>query len=208
MSLLTAALSAVWSASLVRTSIFLGVLSATGVALGFVAQGGVASDDFRSFALVVLPLVLFLGIATFVRLVQIQREAIVYITGLNRIRFFAQQQAPASKPYFVLTAHDDDLAIYRSPGTGMPRRPPRYRLLYLAVQTQGIVGLMTAVVGGAFAALLAAPLGSTATWIAAIAVFVGLVAGQMVFWQRSLAELQSALHPINPTPPEEVGAPF
>jgi hypothetical protein len=208
-SLLTSALTAVWSASLVRTSIFLGVLSAAGVALGFVAQGGgVATDDFRMFALVVLPVTLLLGVATFVRLVQIQREAVVYISGLNRIRHFAQQQVPQSRPYYVLTAHDDELAIYRGPGSGMSRYPPRRRMLYLATQTQGIVGLMSAVVAGALGALLVAPLGVTVAWVAAGTSFFGLVAGLLLYWRRSLIEVQSAIQPINPTPPEEIGAPF
>src|ERR687892_504162 len=76
--LLTSALGAAWSASLVRTTIFLGVLSAAGVALGFAAQGGVERAEFTTLALIVLPLLLFLGAATFVRLVQIQREAVIY----------------------------------------------------------------------------------------------------------------------------------
>jgi hypothetical protein len=42
-----------------------------------VAQGGLDQAPFRTLALVVLPLVLFLGIATFVRLVRVQRESVV-----------------------------------------------------------------------------------------------------------------------------------
>jgi hypothetical protein len=83
-----------------------------------VAQGGLDQAPFRTLALVVLPLVLFLGIATFVRLVQVQRESVVYITGLNRIRHFFQESAPVSRPYFVLPANDDEAAMYRSIGAG------------------------------------------------------------------------------------------
>jgi hypothetical protein len=140
-TILMSALNAAWSASLVRTSIFLVALSAAGEALGFVAQEGLGSAPFTNLALVVLPLVLFLGIATIVRLVQVQRESLVYNVGLNRIRHFFQEVAPASRPYFVLPAHDDELARYQSIGTGMSRRPPRRRLPYLVVQTQGIVGV-------------------------------------------------------------------
>jgi hypothetical protein len=77
-SLLASALAAAWSASLTRTSLFLFSLSASGVALGFAAQGGIAQGPFRTFALVVLPVVLFIGVATFIRIVQVQRESIVY----------------------------------------------------------------------------------------------------------------------------------
>lgn len=207
-SLLMASLAAAWSASLLRTSIFLAVLSAAGVALGFVAQRGIDSEDFRLFALVVLPLVYFLGVATFVRLVQVQREAIVYITGLNRIRGFLAAHAPAARPYLVLPVHDDDHALYRSQGTGMSRRGPRFRLLYLAVQTQGIVGLMTGVVAGAFAGLALAPLGQALMWAGAGGAFVLTVGALLGYWQRSMIELQSSIRPISPTPPDEIGAPF
>ncbi len=46
-AMLAGALGVGWSASLVRTSLFLGVLSAVGVGLGFAAQagGGLASQS-------------------------------------------------------------------------------------------------------------------------------------------------------------------
>jgi hypothetical protein len=60
-TLLTNALTAAWSTSLVRTSIFLVALSAFGITLGFVAQEGLDRGPFKAVALVVLPLVLFLA---------------------------------------------------------------------------------------------------------------------------------------------------
>lgn len=203
---LMAALGAAWSASLARTSLFLVVLSAAGVALGFAAQGG--TEAFRSFALALLPLVLFLGIATFVRLVQVQRESIVYITGQNRIRQFFAQSTPAARPYFVLPIYDDQHALFRSPGTGMRRGAPRYRLLYLVVQTQGIVGVVSGGVAAAFAGLAALPLGSLATWTigtVAFAITVGLL---FAYWQRSLAELWRGIETRHPTPTDRIDAPF
>jgi hypothetical protein len=205
---LMAALSSAWAASLTRTSIYLGVLSATGIALGFAAQGGVDRAAFTTLAQVVLPLVLFLGVATFVRLVQVQRESVIYVTGMNRIRHFFQESVPASRPYFVLPAYDDELSLYRSIGTGMSRRPPRFPLLYLVVQTQGIVGVVTGVVAGSFGWLLASPAGSTAAWIVAAVAFVATIGALFGYWRRSLAELRSAIRPLHPTPPEEIDAPF
>jgi hypothetical protein len=178
--LLMASLGAEWSASLVRTSIFLAVLGASAAALGFAAQTGVDSSQFRTLALIVLPIVLFLGVATFIRLVQVQRESIVIITGLNRIRHFFQSSVPAAKPYYVLPAHDDEHGLYRSPGTGMPRRIPRIRLVYLVVLT-----LPIAFVG-----------------------FIVTVGALFAYWQRSIAELSRAIRPINPTPPDEIDAPI
>lgn len=206
--LLMASLGAAWSASLVRTSIFLAVLGASAAALGFAAQSGVDSEAFRTLALLVLPIVLFLGVATFVRLVQVQRESVVIITGLNRIRHVFQLAVPAAKPYYVFPAHDDELGLYRGPGTGMPRRMPRFLPLYLAVQTQGIVGVITGVVAGATAALAAEAVIAGSGLVVGVGGFIATVAMLFVYWQRSLGELRAAIRPINPTPPDEIDAPI
>jgi hypothetical protein len=173
-----------------------------------VAQGGLDQAPFRTLALVVLPLVLFLGIATFVRLVQVQRESVIYVTGMNRIRHFFQERAPGSRPYFVLPANDDETALYRSFGTGMNRRPPRRALLYLVVQTQGIVGVLAGAVAAAFGGLAAAPAGAGVAWVVAALAFAATVAALFTYWQRSLATLRAAIRPIHPTPPDEMDAPF
>jgi hypothetical protein len=202
--LLASALSTVWSASLVRTSILLGVLSAAVVALGLVAQ----SESFRPFALVILPLALFLGLATFERVVEIQREAIIYIIGMNRIRFFFQTAVPASRPYFTLPAHDDDLALYRSQGTGMHRHPPRYGIALALVQMQGVVGVVCAVLAGAIAGLASEGAGSAVAWSVAAATFAITLVALIVYWRRSFHSLRMAIRPINPSQPEDVEAPF
>lgn len=205
---LAGALSTAWSASLTRTSLFLFSLSASGVALGFAAQTGVESATFRTFGLALLPVLLFLGIATFVRLVELQRESVVYITGMNRIRHYFVESAPASRPYFVLPVHDDAHALYRSVGTGMRRRPPRYVFPNLVAQTQGIVGLVAAAVAAALVGLAAAPAGDVLAWGLAALAFVATVAALFAYWQRSLNELVTSIKPMSPTPSEEIGAPY
>jgi hypothetical protein len=66
--LLTTMHATVWSASLSRVSLFLGVVSAIDVALGFAIQaGGGIGGSFTVFALIALPLALVLGLGTFVR---------------------------------------------------------------------------------------------------------------------------------------------
>ena len=207
-AVLMSALNAAWSASLTRTSIFIYALSAAGVALGFVAQGGLDSAPFRTLALVVLPLVLFLGITTFVRLVQVQRESLVYNVGLNRIRHFFQDSVPASRPYFVLPTHDDDLATFRSIGTGMRQRPPRHRLPYYIAQTQGIVGVITAAVAAAVGGIAVSFAGPVPAWVVAALAFAATLGALLVYWQRSLADIQATVKPKFPTPPEELDAPF
>lgn len=200
-SVLAGALASVWSASLFRTSIFLAVLSAVGVALGFAAQAaGGFGDSFIIMALVVLPLALFLGLATFARTVEIQREAIVYIIGMNRIRHFMAESVPASRRYLVLPTHDDELGIYRSQGAGVRLRPPRHRLVFALVQTQGVVGVMSAAIAGAIGGFAVAPLTAWLPWVVAPLVFVVTLILLMRHWNRSYWEIRSALRPISPTP--------
>jgi hypothetical protein len=205
-SMLTAALGVSWSASLTRTSLFLVVLSASGVALGFAAPGG--GENLRAYALIALPLLLFLGVTTFVRVVQLQREAVVYITGQNRIRRHFADSVPAARPYFVLPLHDDRVALFRSPGTGMSRRPPRFPILNLIVQMQGLVGVVTAALAAVFAGIAFLPLGVAAAWGVAAVGFVGTITALFVYWRRSLNELWSSIESRYPTPPDEVDAPF
>lgn len=206
LGLLTAALGSVWSASLMRTSIFLGVLSAAGVALGFAVQG--SSDTFLAFAMVVVPIVFLLGLATFVRTVELQREAIVYITGMNRIRRFFQDSAPASKPYYVLPAYDDEPGVYRSQGTGIHLRPPRFRLAFAVVQMQGIVAVVCGLLAAAIGWVATSGAGSTTAWIVAAVAFMATIAILFRYWLRAIAGIYSSIRPISPTPPDEIGAPI
>lgn len=203
-NVLMSALTTAWSASLTRTSLFLGVVSAAGVAFGFTSQGGMDAGTFLAVAFLVLLLTLFLGVATFVRLVEVQREATVYITGMNRIRHLFAESAPAARPYFVLPLADDETALYRSIGTGMRRKPPRVRVLHLSVQTQGIVGIVTAVVAGACGGLAGSPAGGVVAWpIAALAFLLTLVL-LYLYWHRSLTDMRTAFRPRYPTPPERM----
>ncbi len=198
-NVLMSALSAAWSASLTRTSLFLGVVSAAGVAFGFASQG-MDPSAFVVVAFFVLLLTLFLGIATFVRLVEVQREAMVYITGMNRIRHFFAESVPAAAAYFVLPIHDDETALYRSIGTGMRWKRPRFRLLHLTVQTQGIVGVVTAVVAGGCGGLAGSPAGAPLAWTLAGAAFLVTLVLLFVAWHRSLGRLRATLTPMHPTP--------
>ena len=60
-----------YTESLGRTSIFVAALTGSVVALALVAQATDVGDSFVAFALVLLPVVYFLGVVTFVRLLQV-----------------------------------------------------------------------------------------------------------------------------------------
>ena len=183
-SMLMSALNAAWSASLTRTSLFLGVLSAAGVAFGFASQGGVEQ------AHVPRPGLAGLRTRAFPRDRHLHPAgaSAAGVDGLyhrhEQDRHFFAEAAPSSRPYFVLPIYDDGPALYRSIGTGMGLRRPRFELLHLTVQTQGIVGIVTAVVAAGCGALAASSAGGAAAWIVAIAAFSITMIGLFVYWQR------------------------
>lgn len=203
---LSTMLATVWYASLFRVSLLLGVVSAGGVALGFAAQAG--KGTFTVFALVALPMALFLGLATFARTVELQREAYVYITGMNRIRRAMADAAPAIRKYLVLPVHDDVAGFYRSQGTGIRLRPPRFRLGLALAQTQGIVALINAAVAGIIGWIAIARFDANFAWAVATVDFVVVLGALLIYWSRSIAQLQAAIHPMFPTPLDEIDAPI
>jgi hypothetical protein len=131
-----------------RASLYMGSLSSALVALAFVAQISGMGETFLAFALVIFPTLLFLGIATYVRLLQTAMADILYLRGINRIRHFYTEIAPKSQPYFILSIFDDRsgvidaLGIKRSPWQGI-------------FSISGVVATVNSVLAGVFAGLLA-----------------------------------------------------
>jgi hypothetical protein len=207
--MLAGMLATVWSASLTRVSLFLGVVSAIGLALGIAAQAGDGfGGTFTVFALVALPLALLLGLGTFVRSIELQREAYVYIAGMNRIRHAMADAVPGIRPYLVLSIHDDTTGVYRSQGTGIRLHPPRHRLVLALVQTQGIVAVICGALAGIIAGLAIAWLSQAAAWVVGTIVFLVCVVAMLRYWQHSFGQIQTAVRPMFPTPAEELDSPI
>jgi hypothetical protein len=66
--------SLIWNEAMSRATVFLTVLSASIIALALLADAAGFGRHTTTFALVLLPVVLLLGIATYIRLVQINSE--------------------------------------------------------------------------------------------------------------------------------------
>src|SRR5262249_58172090 len=70
------------------------------------ATGGFG-PDFRTFALLVLPVVLLVGVGTYLRLIEADIEDAWLVIGMNRLRHAYLELAPELEPYFVASHHDD-----------------------------------------------------------------------------------------------------
>jgi hypothetical protein len=139
------------SESSARSALYLGSVSSGLVALGFVGQfTGGTGELFDVFALVILPTLFFLGLFTFVRLVESSIEDIRYGRAINRIRHYYLELAGDESRYFLMSAHDDPLGVLANMGlTGGSRWQ-----LYFTTATA--VAVVNSVVGGSALALAAA----------------------------------------------------
>jgi hypothetical protein len=90
-----------------RTALYIGALSSTLVALALVAQRSPLGEVFYAVALTVLPAVFFLGLVTYVRVLQSSIEDILYARAINRIRHYYTEIDPSRAHYFLLSGRDD-----------------------------------------------------------------------------------------------------
>src|SRR5512132_940819 len=111
---LLATRSMTWNEIFSRTGTFLTVLSATVVALSLVAQATDFGNNFRVFALLVIPIVLLVGLATYLRLVEADIEDAWLVVGMNRLRHAYLELAPELDPYFVTSHHDDEPGVLQT----------------------------------------------------------------------------------------------
>ena len=109
------------------------------------------ATHFVAFALVLLPVVYFLGIVTVVRLSQVNWEDARWTQGLNRIRNAYLELSPELEPYFVTSKYDDDLGNLQS-SQAMSEWPPPTQAF---VAAPGVVSVISSVVAGAAAGVAA-----------------------------------------------------
>src|SRR5207248_9575593 len=102
------------TAAISRPSIFVAALSGAVVALALVAQATDFGDGFVAFALVLLPVVYFLGVATVARLGQVNLADARWMQGMNRIRHAYLELEPELEPYFVTSRCADEAGLLQS----------------------------------------------------------------------------------------------
>src|SRR5919106_1155683 len=175
-----------------RASVYMYSVSSALVALGFVSQvaDGVGVV-FTAFALTVLPVIYFLGCATYVRLVECGAEDLRYGMAINRIRGYYKELADDRADLFLLSGHDDAVGVFLNMGHSPSRRSPAF-----AFSTA--VAVVNGVVGGAVAGLALGAVPGVQLWLATT---VGvLVAAASIFgWLRHAARiLEAAASQVTP----------
>jgi hypothetical protein len=139
-----------WNESFSRASWFLTAVSATVVALALVAEATAFGTGFHVLALLLLPVLVLVGGATFARLMDLNHEDVGLVAAMNRLRRGYLDLAPELEPYFATGHHDDMTGIMRTYTVG--RTPPGSATQYLSSMAL-LVGAVDAVLVGAIVGL-------------------------------------------------------
>jgi hypothetical protein len=146
-----------------RASIYLAALSGNLIALAFVGQMSRLGAAFYAFALILLPVLAFVGVVTFLRLVQSSIEDLAYAHRIALLRSFYLDVSSELEPYLVAVS-------------SVPHASPSARQLTLTAA--GMVAVVNSVVVAACAGLL---LEAAGVHSLAIPVAVGAVIGAGAF---------------------------
>ncbi len=99
-----------------RASIYLAALSSNLIALAFIGQMSRLGVAFYAFALILLPVLAFVGTVTFVRLVQSSVEDIAYAHRIGLVRSYYLRISPELEPYLVVFRAMQGASFQGAPG--------------------------------------------------------------------------------------------
>lgn len=218
---LLATRSMTWNEMFTRAGMYITLLSASVVALALVAQATGFGAQFRLFALLILPVVLLMGFASFVRLCDASIDDVGLLAAMNRLRHAYLELAPELQPYFTAAQHDDMTGIMESMGfSAVVGMTPDIKVstptnnheniasraaeknsnspvtfLRILTTTPGLVGTINVVVFGVFAGLVADTLGVQTMVSVIIGIAAALVIGFLeARYSLKLAEQAIRLH--------------
>ncbi|HEX3301315.1 MAG TPA: hypothetical protein VHR64_00405 [Thermomicrobiales bacterium] len=188
--------SMTWNEMFTRAGMYLTVVSAATVALALMAQATDFDDTFRLFALLVLPVVLFIGLVTHIRLGDARGEDVWLVIGMNRLRHGYLEVAPELAPYFISSQYDDMAGVAQTYGFQGPPRPSR-----ILASTPVFVGVINAVVAGVLVGLVVEALGGSLTLSVAIGILAGVVIVVLmagIVPHRAISKLDREYQPMFP----------
>ncbi len=193
---LLASRSLAWNESFSRAGMFLSTLSGAIVALALVAQATEFGEGFRLFALVILPVVLFLGVGTNLRMGISNYHDSRCVIGMNRIRAAYVELDPELRRYFVMGWTDEMRGVQQTmaflPGTPMA--------VQMVASTPLVVSVLNAVLAAAIVALLVLQLGGSTLLALALGAVAFVVTVALFAWyaKREIAGVIANDPPLFP----------
>jgi hypothetical protein len=186
---LLGARSLAYNEAFVRGGMFLTFLSMSFVALALLAQGMTFGNQFLTIAAVVLAFDFIIGLTTYGRInganVDDLRAVHGRINGANvddlravhgmaRIRHAYIEIAPLTQPYFTTATYDDVESVIGAYGTSSTN--PAGDMWYAFTTSGGMIGLITSMVAGVLAAVIALLVGVSPDF----AIWIGIGGGVLV----------------------------
>jgi hypothetical protein len=198
-SSLVATRSLAWNEAFTRVGTYLALLSGAIVALALVGQNARFGDAFFVFGLVILPVVLFVGVTTFVRVGSSNYHDAQCVIGMNRIRAGYLEIAPDLAPFFVMGVHDDPAGVSQT----MSFEPGAPLLLQLLSASPSVVAVVNSVLVGAILSFAMLLLGIQAAAVLAVAILASVVSfiTHSAYARRRVRQLQTSIQPVFPSPP-------
>jgi hypothetical protein len=203
-SLLTSR-SLAYNEAFVRGGMFLTFLSTSFVALALLAQAMSFGADFLTIAAIILAFDLVIGLATFGRIVGANADDLRAVHGMARIRHAYTHAAPLVTPYFTTATHDDMEAILTAYGIGPTTLAANF--FYALTTSGGMIGLITSMVGGVLAGILALMLGASgglSVWIG-VGGAVLVLGGVFMYASGRVVRNQAGLATMFPSPQQAGG---
>jgi hypothetical protein len=178
-----------------RTTLFLGTVSSSIVALAFIGQMSEMGQAFFTFALILLPSLIFLGLVTFIRVNQTGIEDMIAARGINRIRHYYTEVAPLIEDYFIMSTHDDMLGYLQNMGG-------QVSIFQQFVSTAGLVSVINSILTAVFTGLLIFSLLKASLFVcitAGVVVFAASVALYMRYIHRHWEENEAQMTVLFPS---------
>jgi hypothetical protein len=172
-----------------RTALYVGALSSTLVALALVAQRTPLGEVFFVVALTVLPAVFFLGLVTYVRVLQSSLEDIVYARAINRIRHYYTEIDPSQAHYFLLSGRDDVRGVLAN----MYVRDSWTQFLFTMPSAVAVINGLLGGVTAALAVATAAHLALLPTVLAGMASGTVILALHVAYQVRRFAQMRATV---------------
>jgi hypothetical protein len=179
-----------------RTASFLNAISAGVVALALVFNISEFGSIFLIFSMVLIPILGFIGISAYVRMVQIDLAEYAYTSAINRIHHFYLQISPEIKPFISFPGFDDERSISKA------------RVIYTNLAwtvlsyPSGLILVINSLLAGALFSLLVAILFRTQVWVAVGAGAVIFLMAAVLQYRLGLKWLTAVREDFQPRFPE------
>jgi len=201
---LLSARSLVYNESFARAGMFLTFLSASLVALAFVASAMAFDQTFLLLASMLLAIDLIIGLATFGRMLETSMDDLRAIAGMNRIRNAYVQIAPAIGPYLISGIYDDSAGVMKTYGEPEVRGGVA-AFIHGLTTAGGMIAVIDSILAAALAGVIAVVAGVSLgiALVAAVVAFGALFTGVNRYALNAIVSFEQNLESRFPTPSDE-----